>query len=326
MSLSNRHTVLPLFRVLILLGVVLGLCGPLAAEPTAPSIHNASQPEEGLMAAGQPTAEQLGALAEAGFRSVIDMRTAAEDRGFDEAAESARLGLAYRSIPIGRELASEQLSEVFDALDQAERPLLVHCASSNRVGALYYAYLVERGGVDMAVASQRATAAGLRSAALRQQVERLLEQRSTTTVILVRHAEKTSPHGDPPLSAAGQQRAAALATLLRDAEVRAIYATQFARTQQTAAPLATVLGVEVTVVAAGDSFAPRMAKLLSQRHGGEVVVSISHSNTVPAILAELGIADPPPIADHQYDGFYMVTLSRAKPARLMTLRYGAPTP
>ena len=48
------------------------------ASPTRPS------PLPGVMAAGQPTGEQIQLLAEEGYRTVIDLRPAAEPRGFDE--------------------------------------------------------------------------------------------------------------------------------------------------------------------------------------------------------------------------------------------------
>ena len=70
-------------------------------------------------------------------------------------------------------------------------------------------------------------------------------------VFIVRHAEKAPiPAGaapmmaeDPDLSTAGQERAASLGVALKDAAITAIYATQYKRTQQTAAPLAPQRGM-----------------------------------------------------------------------------------
>jgi len=60
-----------------------------------------------------------------------------------------------------------------------------------------------------------------------------------TTVILVRHAEKSSDGSkDPELTDAGNARAIALAKLLKEVKVDAIYSTGFKRTQNTVAPLA----------------------------------------------------------------------------------------
>jgi hypothetical protein len=54
-------------------------------------------------------------------------------------------------------------------------------------------------------------------------------------VLLVRHAEKAAePADDPPLTAAGAERAQALATALQDAGVTAIITTPLRRTRETA--------------------------------------------------------------------------------------------
>ena len=64
------------------------------------------------------------------------------------------------------------------------------------------------------------------------------------TVFLVRHAEKaTEPASDPPLSAAGMQRADTLVHLLANAKPVAIYTSQYQRTQLTAKPLADAVGI-----------------------------------------------------------------------------------
>ena len=72
-------------------------------------------------------------------------------------------------------------------------------------------------------------------------------ERPMTTIILIRHAEKniepTNP--DPDLSPFGQARAQELARMFADAGVKAIYATQYKRTQQTVKPLFNKLGIAV---------------------------------------------------------------------------------
>ncbi len=67
------------------------------------------------------------------------------------------------------------------------------------------------------------------------------------TVFLIRHAERVDePKQDPPLSKAGIERSQALARLLSNAGIKAILTSQYARTKQTAEPLATKLGITVT--------------------------------------------------------------------------------
>jgi len=65
-----------------------------------------------------------------------------------------------------------------------------------------------------------------------------------------------------------------------------------------------------------------VAKILAD-HAGETVLVVGHSNTTPDVLRQLGIANPPSIADSQYDDLFVVTLATGAPARLVRLRYGA---
>ena len=81
----------------------------------------------------------------------------------------------------------------------------------------------------------------------------------STVVLLVRHAERAPGTGDVPISDAGQARAAALADVGKVAGVSAIITTQFLRTQQTAAPLATALGLTPVVVGTGADAAKHVA-------------------------------------------------------------------
>jgi len=132
------------------------------------------------------------------------------------------------------------------------------------------------------------------------------------TVFVVRHAERADTAAgaaptmaaDPELSDAGRARAASLAAALEDAEVVAIFATEFKRTQATAAPLAKALGLQVTTISSKEP-----AKLIQavKSAGGNVLV-VGHSNTVPAIVKDLGVAAAITVGDAEYDNLFVVTL------------------
>lgn len=82
----------------------------------------------------------------------------------------------------------------------------------------------------------------------------LLASASTTTIMVMRHAEKSAlPAEDPPLSVVGEARALALAQILGQApeefRVQAIFVSEFRRTQDTVRALASRLGVPVIQVA-----------------------------------------------------------------------------
>jgi broad specificity phosphatase PhoE len=144
-----------------------------------------------------------------------------------------------------------------------------------------------------------------------------------TTIIIVRHAEKAGPEGDVPLSDAGRARAEELLRVLEGAGVTAVYDTQFARTQQTATPLAAALHLTPMHVETTPAYAKTVVRDIDKKHTGATVVVVSHSNTIPDILKALGIAQPPPIGDTQYDDLFVVTRLKGAPPKLTALRYGA---
>jgi len=136
-----------------------------------------------------------------------------------------------------------------------------------------------------------------------------------STVFIVRHAEKADATKDPDLSTAGRTRAEALATMLKDANITGIYATEFKRTQQTAAPLAKALGISVTNLPARD-IATLTAKLRAS-NGNALVVG--HGDTIPDLIKALGTSAPINIAENDYDNLFIAVLDE-KP-RLIHLHY-----
>ena len=140
-------------------------------------------------------------------------------------------------------------------------------------------------------------------------------------VFVVRHAERADAGNsqmlapaDPPLSAAGEARAAKLAAMLGDAGIQAIYVTEFRRTRDTAGPLATRLGLKPRQISARDTDA--LIASLRSEHAGDTVLIVAHSNTAPAIIKALGGPEVA-IADGEYDNLFIVvpgsgTLSRIK--------------
>src|SRR5688500_12691553 len=115
---------------------------PILAEeaPAGPGfgIPNATQPEDGLLLAGQPTAKQLKALAKAGYKTVIDLRLPEEDQGFDEAKAARKADLEYSNIPVMPEILDASTVKFFlTVLGNAQRPVLIHCSSGARAAGLY---------------------------------------------------------------------------------------------------------------------------------------------------------------------------------------------
>lgn len=130
-----------------------------------------------LLLAGQPSEAALATLKADGLTTIVDLRRASEDRGFDEPKLARDLGLNYTAIPFG---GSEPLTDaVFDrtrlALDDHRRKgkgdLCLHCAGSVRVGAVWVASRTLDEGVPWATAIAEARQAGLRSKGLEKIAE-----------------------------------------------------------------------------------------------------------------------------------------------------------
>lgn len=141
-----------------------------------------------------------------------------------------------------------------------------------------------------------------------------------TVIYLVRHAEKAMNGDDPALSAAGRERARALADLLENAPIDRIHSTDFRRTRETAEPLARRRGLPV------DPYDPERPGDLVQRilgaGGGHLV--IGHSNTVPELVDLLGGTGGLPIDEAgEYDRLYVVTRTGDGSTRTELRRYGA---
>lgn len=149
-------------------------------DQVAPGMANAGQPLEGVATAGQPDREQLLRLSAAGYKTVIDLCTPGELRGFDEPEVVRRAGMEYGNIPVGHEGVEEETFDRFRRIlaDPERRPALVHCSSANRVGALLISYLVLDEGRTPEDAVEMAYEVGLRSEELKQAALRYAAQRS----------------------------------------------------------------------------------------------------------------------------------------------------
>ena len=124
-------------------------------------------------------------------------------------------------------------------------------------------------------------------------------------VFIVRHAEKASTGGkDPDLSVQGQNRADALAHILKDSQITSVFVTEFKRTQETAAPTARAANVSPTVVPANDVGV--LVEKLRALNGNALVVG--HGNTIPDLLKALGIATPVSIPEDEYTEIFAVLI------------------
>jgi broad specificity phosphatase PhoE len=154
------------------------------------------------------------------------------------------------------------------------------------------------------------------------------ESQATTTIIFVRNADvdvTTAANGDPSLSTLGHRRAELLADALADidvvAGVDAIYASEFRRTQQTAAPIARRLELDVQI---RDPYQVEefMATVLDE-HKGEIVLVVTHGDILAPLVEELhGSKNIPPMDDVGDDNIYIVSIPWFGKVKTLRLHYG----
>lgn len=144
-----------------------------------------------------------------------------------------------------------------------------------------------------------------------------------TTIYIVRHGEKLNDTPDTPLSQAGKNRALALAHVLKDAEITAVFVSNFQRTRQTAKPLAAARGLTPIQYPATTPQAA-VAQILANHGGGRILV-VAHSTTVDEIASGLGAAGVNELAETQFDRLFVVQRLGGH-ALLLRLRYGKETP
>ncbi len=127
-------------RVLVMLISLVTLTPVLAADSSVlGSLRNMREPQANRIVSGAIDAADLGRIRAAGIKHVVDLRTAEERAGFDEAGIATGLGLGFHSIPIkgAQSLTKENAMRLDELLRHlGDEPVLVHCASGNRVGAL----------------------------------------------------------------------------------------------------------------------------------------------------------------------------------------------
>ncbi len=125
-----------------------------------------------------------------------------------------------------------------------------------------------------------------------------------TTVFIVRHAEKESESGDPPLSSKGIARVRVLQWMLRDVDLDVVYATDYKRTRKTVESVASQHRLDIRIYAPGTS---QLADSIRNEGKGQTILIAGHSNTVPILLKQLGVEISDTILPG-YDDLFVVTL------------------
>ena len=131
-------------------------------------------------------------------------------------------------------------------------------------------------------------------------------------VYLFRHAEKQVIKGEdnPELTKAGFVRSNALAEAMTDISAGLIYSSEYARTQQTAAPLAKQWSTDINIKTAKD---PEAQVDIALANCNLHVIIVGHSNTIPNLISLFGVVEAITIEDNQYGDLFIIEWENAKP-------------
>lgn len=158
-------------RVLSVVAVVGVLGSGLQAQrETAPTgVATYTRVDATVACAGATPAQALPELKKSGFASVINFRMPDEQGAdIDEAkAMASKVGLRYIHLPF--QTPTPDIAEAFlkAVADPANQPIYIHCASANRVGAMWFIKRVKLDGWDTGRAMKEAEAIGLRAPGLK---------------------------------------------------------------------------------------------------------------------------------------------------------------
>lgn len=141
-----------------------------------------------------------------------------------------------------------------------------------------------------------------------------------SVVFVVRHAERADAKDDASLlSRKGKKRAQALRAVLAGVPLKAVYTTEYKRTQQTGEPTAAARGMTLTVT--DSEKAAELAASLKALPAEEDVLVVGHTDTIPDILKGLGVAAEVKIPPDEYDNLYLVTPRKDAPPLFHRLKY-----
>lgn len=127
--------------------------------------------------AGLPTRAGLATAIDDGVTTVISLLPEAEEKRvlqFDEAAEVESRGARFIRIPVTAESFSAADVDAFaSAWAESDGKVLMHCASSNRAGGMWAAYLIRHAAIPQGEALGAGIHAGLNSQGMVDAVKRV---------------------------------------------------------------------------------------------------------------------------------------------------------
>jgi phosphohistidine phosphatase SixA len=148
-------------------------------------------------------------------------------------------------------------------------------------------------------------------------------------VFALRHADRKPPPDDD-LIPAGIDRARLLARILGESGIGTAYCSDARRTQLTVKPLQELPGANLVIVvvpvAGGiDAHVQQIVDMVKALPGDAIAAVVGHSDTVPRIVKGLTGRTIDPIADHEFDKLFVLSVPAAGASTVAPLRYGQAT-
>lgn len=127
------------------------------------SIENFHKVSDKVATGGQPTPEQVKALAEAGFNAIVNLREDSEYNDGQQFRAARAAGIRFVRVPVSMTNPTDASVTKFLAVtDEAELyPVYVYCAEGNRAAAYWMIRRVERDHWTLEKAEAEAVKAGL---------------------------------------------------------------------------------------------------------------------------------------------------------------------
>lgn len=152
---------------------------PKLQEQTLGSTNNVHSFGKTLLC-GQPSAEDFADAKKRGIKVVVTLRTEGEV-DWDEPAAVKDLGLEFHQLGFGS--PATLTDEIFDGslaiLSEAtDKPVMLHCGSANRVGAIWLAHRVLNDSISVEDARNEAKTVGLRSPGLEEKALAYIARRT----------------------------------------------------------------------------------------------------------------------------------------------------
>lgn len=170
------------FQLVILLGFLTACShtekhGITASDLSAPQTWGQAQRVSSLKHlyfSDQPDLEALKTASEKGVVAVINLREP-DEITWDESAAVEALGMKYYNIPLVTDSASFDHNVILQieaaVAEQGHAPVLLHCSSSNRVGAWLAVHLADKHKMDKEQAIDIGRKAGMTKQELEDRVK-----------------------------------------------------------------------------------------------------------------------------------------------------------